>query len=175
MGIEEAQGEVKENSSGSVLSLVGGLTIAFSGILSGLVGWGAYRFAIAMFLVVFSAAPQLAFGILVSICAIAQKRVAILTSSVISLLWFLFFAITHVDWTSYLLACLVGMIGGIFGIIGGLLLEKKDPLINEGKFTELYFNQIFQLFPEKFRPKRIVNNSFSHGSHLKPLYKNAEG
>ena len=86
------------------------------------IGWGAYRFAIAMFLVVFSAVPQLAFGILLSICAIARRRVMILTSSVISLLWFLFFAIKYIDWTSYLLACLVGIVGGIFG---GLLLEKK--------------------------------------------------
>lgn len=118
----EVQGELKGASRGSVLSLVGGLIIAFSGILLGLVGWGAYRFAIAMFLVVFSAVPQLAFGILLSICAIARRRVMILTSSVISLLWFLFFAIKYIDWTSYLLACLVGIVGGIFG---GLLLEKK--------------------------------------------------
>jgi len=116
---------VKGISRGFVLSLVGGLTIAFSGILSGLVGWGAYRFAVAMFLVVFSAVPQLAFGILVSICAVARRRALIFSSSVISLLWFLFFAIMYVDWAPYLLASLAGMVGGIFGIFGGLLLERK--------------------------------------------------
>ncbi|MFQ6095615.1 MAG: hypothetical protein ACE5NN_05685 [Candidatus Bathyarchaeia archaeon] len=122
----EVQAEVKGTSRGSVLSLLGGLIIVFSGILAGLVCWAAHRFAIAMFLVVFSSVPQLAFGILVSISAIAWRRIVILTSSVISLLWFLFFAIANVDWTSYLLACLVGIVGGILGIFGGLLLEKID-------------------------------------------------
>lgn len=122
----EVQAEVKGTSRGPVLSLLGGLIIVFSGILTGLIGWGAYRFAIAMFLVVFSSVPQLAFGILVSISAIARRRVVILTSSVISLFWFLFFAITYVDWASYLLACLVGIVGGILGIFGGLLLASSS-------------------------------------------------
>jgi len=121
---------VKGASRGSVLSLVGGLIIAFSGILLGLVGWGAYRFAIAMFLVVFNAVPQLALGILVSIFAIAQRRVMTLTSSVISLLLFLFFAIMYVDWTSYLLACLLGIVGGIFSVFGGLILHPSH--LNKG-------------------------------------------
>lgn len=123
--LAEVQGEVEWVSKGFVLSLVGGLMIVSSGVLSGLVGWGAYRFPIAMFLVVFSTVPQLAFGILVSICAFARRRVVILIFSVISLLWFLFFAIVYVDWTSYLIVCLVGIVGGISGILGGLLLERK--------------------------------------------------
>jgi len=49
----------------------------------------------------------------------------ILASSVISLLWFLFFAVTYADWASYQLTCVVGVAGGILGMLGGLLLEKK--------------------------------------------------
>ncbi len=108
-------------------SLLGGLIIVFAGMLVGLVGWGAHRFAVAMFVVFFSSIPQLAFGILISICSITQKRLVILASSVISLSWFMFFAITYVDWTSYLLACLVGIVGGILGIFGGLPLENINP------------------------------------------------
>lgn len=116
-------------STGFVLSLVAALMIVFSGILSGLVGWGAYRFPIAMFLLVFSATPHLAFGILVSILAFARRRVAVLFFSVISLLLFPFFPIVYVDWTTYLLACLVGIVSGIFGILGSLLLEEKKDSI----------------------------------------------
>ena len=116
---------MKGGSRGLVLSLLGGLTIGLSGILLGMVGWGAYRFAVAMFLLVFSAIPQLAFGILVLICAVARRRLVILASSVISLLWFLFYAVVYADWASYLLVCVVGMVGGVLGMLGGLLLEKK--------------------------------------------------
>ena len=116
---------LKGGSSGLVLSLLGGLTIVLSGALLGMVGWGAYRFAAAMFLLAFSAIPQLAFGILALICAVARKRIVILASSVISLLWFLFFAVVYAHWASYLLVCVVGMVGGILGIFGSLLIEKK--------------------------------------------------
>jgi len=44
---------------------------------------------------------------------------------VISLLWFLFFAVVYAHWASYLLVCVVGMVGGILGIFGSLLIEKK--------------------------------------------------
>ena len=111
---------------GEVFPLIGGFAIVFSGILMGLVSWGAYRFPIAMFLVVFTALPQLAFGILVSISAIVQRRAAILISSVISLLWSLFFAIIHIDWIPYLLACLIGVSGSLLSMFGGFLLEKKE-------------------------------------------------
>jgi putative Ca2+/H+ antiporter (TMEM165/GDT1 family) len=67
----------------------------------------------------------LAFGILALICAVAWRRLVILASSVISLLWFLFFAVTYADWASYQLTCVVGVAGGILGMLGGLLLEKK--------------------------------------------------
>jgi len=90
-----------------------------------MVGWGAYRFAAAMFLLVFSAIPQLAFGILVLICAVVRRKLVILVSSVVSVLWFLFFTVVYADWAPYLLVCVVGVAGGIFGILGGLLLEKK--------------------------------------------------
>ena len=116
---------MKGGSRGLVLSLLGGLTIGLSGILLGMVGWGAYGFAAAMFLLVFSAIPQLAFGILVLICAVVGKRVVVIASSVTSLLWFLFFAVVYAHWASYLLVCLVGMVGGVLGVSGGLLLEKK--------------------------------------------------
>ena len=116
---------MKGGSRGLVMSLLGGLTIVLSGTLLGMVGWRAYRFAVAMFLLVFSAIPQLAFGILVLVCAVVGKRVVILASSVISLSWFLFFAVVYADWASYLLVCVVGMVGGVLGILGGLLLEKK--------------------------------------------------
>jgi len=116
---------MKGGSRGLVLSLLGGLTIGLSGILLGMVGWGAYRFAAAMFLLVFSAVPQLAFGILVLVCAVVAKRVVVIASSVISLLWFLFFAVVYAGWASHLLVCVVGMVGGILGMLGGLLLEKK--------------------------------------------------
>ena len=115
---------MKGGSRGLVLSLLGGLTIGLSGILLGMVGWGAYRFAAAMFLLVFSAMPQLAFGILVLVCAVARRRLVILASSVTSLLWFLFFAVVYADWASYLLVCVVGMVGGVLGILGSLLSEK---------------------------------------------------
>ena len=116
---------LKGGSSGLVLSLLGGLTIVLSGTLLGMIGWGAYRFAAAMFLLIFSAIPQLAFGILVLICAVARRRLVVLASSVISLLWFLFFAVIYADWALYLLTCAVGVAGGILSMLGGLLLEKK--------------------------------------------------
>ena len=112
-------------SRGLVLPLLGGFTIVLSGTLVGMVSWGAYRFAAAMFLLVFSAIPQLAFGILVLICAVFRRRLMILASSVISLLWFLFFAVVYAHWASYLLVCAVGMVGDVLGILGGLLSEKN--------------------------------------------------
>lgn len=115
---------MKGGSRGLVLSLLGGLTIVLSGTLLGMVGWGSYGFAAAMFLLVFSAIPQLAFGILVLICAVARRRLVVIASSVTSLLWFLFFALVYADWASYLLVCVVGMVGGVLGILGSLLSEK---------------------------------------------------
>lgn len=112
-------------SKGLVLSLVGGSIILISGLFSGCVGWGAYRAAFAIFVVAFSTIPQLFCGTLVVIGAIAHKRFVVFAFSIISILWFLYFAIMNICWASYLLLCLLGAVGGIFGIFGGLLLGKK--------------------------------------------------
>ena len=120
--VEESLIGVKQVLRGILFSLAGGLIIAFSGGLLGSVGWGAYRASVAIFLLVFSAVPQLALGALVSICAITQKRALTLTLSIVSLLWFLFSAITNANWTPYLLACITGIIGGVLSILSGLWL-----------------------------------------------------
>jgi len=113
---------VKQVLGSTFFPLLGGFVIAFSGVFLGLVGWGTYRASAAIFLLVFSALPQLALGALVSICAIAQKRVLTLTLSIVSLIWFLFSAITNANWTPYLLACITGIIGGVLSILSGLWL-----------------------------------------------------
>lgn len=49
--------EVQGGFGGLVLWLFGGLTIVLSGMLLRMVGWGAYRFAVAMFFAGFQRYP----------------------------------------------------------------------------------------------------------------------
>jgi len=122
--------ETKKGLTGLLLPLIGGLMIAISGFSRGALGGNVsvYGYAEAMFILFFSIIPGVLSGATILFSALARKRIVVIVLSAISLFYFplIYQSLIYDDVRLYVPPIILSISGSICGIVGGLLIQKKN-------------------------------------------------